>query len=112
MKSKGFVCLVMALMATLVHHAEDECAECPMVDLNTLALPGCGLQLADSRLINDRGKIVCSLVLPSGDLHAVLLIPVDDDEKASLVNMAISPLSPLYVPRERQRPTRPQWSKQ
>ena len=50
-----------------------------MVDLNDLALPGSGLHLQDARLINDRGEIVCTGVLPSGDQHAVLLIPVDDD---------------------------------
>jgi probable HAF family extracellular repeat protein len=55
----------------------------PMVDLNDLALPGSGLHLQDARLINDRGEIVCTGVLPSGDLHAVLLIPVDDDDSAT-----------------------------
>jgi probable HAF family extracellular repeat protein len=57
----------------------------PMVDLNTLALPGSGLHLQDARLINDRGEIVCTGVLPGGNLHAVLLIPVDEDESAARV---------------------------
>jgi probable HAF family extracellular repeat protein len=55
----------------------------PMVDLNELALPGSGLHLQDARLINDRGEIVCTGVLPNGDLHAVLLIPVDGDDSPS-----------------------------
>ena len=55
----------------------------PMLDLNDLALPGSGLHLQDARLINDRGEIVCTGVLPNGDLHAVLLIPVDDDDSAT-----------------------------
>jgi probable HAF family extracellular repeat protein len=63
----------------------------PMVDLNTLALPGSGLHLRDARLINDRGEIVCTGVLPSGDQHAVLLVPVEEDEsaRAPAANLAL-----------------------
>jgi probable HAF family extracellular repeat protein len=75
----------------------------PMVDLNTLALPGSGLHLADARLINDRGEIVCTGVLANGDLHAVLLIPVDDDGKANRGAVATPSLSPHYVPRGTER---------
>ena len=75
----------------------------PMVDLNTLALPGSGMHLADARLINDRGEIVCTGVLSNGDLHAVLLIPVDDEAKATHATAAIPALSPYYVPRGPER---------
>jgi probable HAF family extracellular repeat protein len=82
----------------------------PMVDLNTLAVPGSGLHLADARLINDRGEIVCTGVLSNGDLHAVLLVPVDDEGNANRGGVAIPSLSPHYVPRERQRAALPRWS--
>ena len=75
----------------------------PMVDLNTLALPGSGLHLADAQLINDRGEIECAGVLPNGDRHAVLLIPVDDEAKATHGAAAIPALSPHYVPRGTER---------
>jgi probable HAF family extracellular repeat protein len=75
----------------------------PMVDLNTLALPGSGLHLADARLINDRGEIVCTGVLPNGDLHAVLLIPVDGDDNPDRQAAATPSLSPRHVPRGTQR---------
>jgi probable HAF family extracellular repeat protein len=77
----------------------------PMVDLNTLALPGSGLHLADARLINDRGEIVCTGVLPSGDLHAVLLIPVDDgDSNAKRGAAATQSPAPRYRPNGMHRP--------
>jgi probable HAF family extracellular repeat protein len=71
----------------------------PMVDLNTLAIPGSGLHLADARLINDRGEIVCTGVLPNGDRHAVLLVPVGDEAQATPGTAAIPALSAHYVPR-------------
>jgi probable HAF family extracellular repeat protein len=70
----------------------------PMLDLNDLALPGSGLHFQDARLINDRGEIVCTGVLPSGDLHAVLLIPVDDDDHATRGVVAAQTPAPRYVP--------------
>jgi probable HAF family extracellular repeat protein len=75
----------------------------PMLDLNDLALPGSGLHLQDARLINDRGEIVCTGVLPSGDLHAVLLIPVDGVENANS-GAAAQSTAPRYVPSATQRP--------
>jgi probable HAF family extracellular repeat protein len=77
----------------------------PMVDLNTLAIPGSGLHLADARLINDRGEIVCTGVLSNGDKHAVLLIPVDGDDSANRDAATTPSLSPLYVPRSTERHT-------
>jgi len=79
----------------------------PMVDLNTLALPGSGLHLADAIMINDRGEIVCAGVLPSGVRHAVLLIPVDKDKEDDSANRGAAPipsLAPSYRPNATQRP--------
>jgi probable HAF family extracellular repeat protein len=82
----------------------------PMVDLNTLAVPGSGMHLADARLINDRGEIVCTGVLPSGDLHAVLLIPVDDDDNPKREGAATPSLSSRYVPNGPPRPSQSRWT--
>jgi probable HAF family extracellular repeat protein len=76
----------------------------PMVDLNDLALPGSGLHLQDATIINDRGEIVCTGVLPNGDQHAVLLIPVDNDENANRGAVPIPSLAPSYRPSATQRP--------
>lgn len=75
----------------------------PMVDLNTLAIPGSGMHLADARLINDHGEIVCTGVLANGDLHAVLLIPVADEGNAQRGVATTPSLSPHYVPRGTER---------
>ena len=83
----------------------------PMLDLNDLALPGSDLHLQDARLINDRGEIVCTGVLPNGDKHAVLLIPVESEVEASRGAKVTTRLSPGYVPRERRRLALPQLSK-
>jgi probable HAF family extracellular repeat protein len=77
----------------------------PMADLNDLALPGSGLHLQDARLINDRGEIVCTGVLPSGDQHAVLLVPVGDGEtSANSGAVPVPSLAPSYRPSATQRP--------
>jgi len=75
----------------------------PMVDLNTLAIPGSGMHLADARLINDRGEIVCTGVLPNGDLHAVLLIPAGVEGNATRGTAAIPALPAHYPPRAIER---------
>jgi probable HAF family extracellular repeat protein len=82
----------------------------PMVDLNDLALPGSGLHLQDARLINDRGEIVCTGVLPNGDQHAVLLIPVDEDDSASRGAAAIQSPAPHDAPGATQHRTQSRWS--
>ena len=51
----------------------------PIVDLNTLVPPGSGLTVRSVLDINDRGEIAGNGVLPNGDLHAVLLIPCDEN---------------------------------
>ena len=75
----------------------------PIVDLNTLALPGSGMHFADAKSINDRGEIVCTGVLANGDQHAVLLIPVGDEAQATRGTAAIPALSAHYVPRSNER---------
>jgi probable HAF family extracellular repeat protein len=51
----------------------------PIVDLETLVLPGSGLTVIAGNLINDRGEIAGRGMLPNGDTHAVLLIPCDEN---------------------------------
>lgn len=48
----------------------------PVVDLNTLVAPGSGLTIIDGETINDRGEIAGSGVLPNGDIHSVVLVPL------------------------------------
>ncbi len=48
----------------------------PMIDLNTLVAPGSGITITDGESINDRGEIAGSGVLPNGDHHAIVLIPI------------------------------------
>jgi probable HAF family extracellular repeat protein len=50
----------------------------PAVDLNTLVLPGSGLQLTQATSINDRGEIAGEATTSNGDNHAFLLIPCDE----------------------------------
>jgi probable HAF family extracellular repeat protein len=78
----------------------------PMVDLNTLAIPGSGLHLADARLINDQGEIVCTGVLPNGNLHAVLLIPVGEaDDRTSHAPAAAQNPVACSIPSGPQQPS-------
>ena len=51
----------------------------PVVDLNTLVPPNSGLQLYEADQINDRGEIAAQGVDASGNYHAVLLIPCDEN---------------------------------
>jgi len=53
----------------------------PMVDLNTLVLPGSDLTLESVAFINDRGEIAGAGVLPTnGATRAVLLVPASKEE--------------------------------
>jgi probable HAF family extracellular repeat protein len=51
----------------------------PIVDLDTLILPGSGLTVFAGNLINDRGEIAGRGRLPNGDEHAILMIPCDEN---------------------------------
>ena len=82
----------------------------PMLDLNDLALPGSGLHLQDARLINDQGEIVCTGVLSNGDLHAVLLVPVEGDDSATRWTATTQNRAPHYAPGRAQRPNQALWT--
>lgn len=47
-----------------------------MVDLNSLVSPTSSLHIEFSTGINDKGEIAANAYLPTGELHAVMLIPV------------------------------------
>jgi uncharacterized membrane protein len=51
----------------------------PLVNLNTLVPPGSGLQLVEAHQINDQGEIAVGALDASGNNHAVLLIPCDEN---------------------------------
>jgi probable HAF family extracellular repeat protein len=52
----------------------------PLVDLNTLVLPGTSMTVTSALLINERGDIGCLGLDPSDTItHACLLIPCDQD---------------------------------
>jgi probable HAF family extracellular repeat protein len=51
----------------------------PMVDVNSLIIPASHLEVVDAFDINDRGEIAGAGLLPNGDVHAVLLIPCDEN---------------------------------
>lgn len=63
----------------------------PMVDINSLVLPGSDLEVVDLFDINDRGEIAGAAVLPNGDTHAVLLIPACAEEIAAANALNASP---------------------
>jgi probable HAF family extracellular repeat protein len=51
----------------------------PVVDLQTLVQPSSDIALREAVFINDRGEIAADGLTSNGDLHAVLLIPCDED---------------------------------
>ena len=59
----------------------------PMVDINTLVLPGSDLVVVDTFYINERGEIAGLGALPNGDVHAVLLVPAGDEEIAAATGL-------------------------
>jgi uncharacterized membrane protein len=67
----------------------------PMVDLSTLTPSNSGLQLNEAGQINDRGEISLNASDASGNNHAVLLIPCDENHPGvhgcdySMVNAAM-----------------------
>jgi probable HAF family extracellular repeat protein len=62
----------------------------PMVDINTLVLPGSDLTLTSAAFINDRGEIAGTGVLPNGDGRAVLLVPASAEEVAAANTLNVS----------------------
>jgi len=85
----------------------------PMVGLNALVSPNSGLQITEAHQINDRGEIAVGAVDASGNNHAVLLIPCDDNHPGvegcdySVVDAATAAAQSAErpdVPRAPQRP--------
>jgi probable HAF family extracellular repeat protein len=81
------------------------------VDLNTLVPPNSGLQFSEAVRINNRGEIAVVGNDANGNLHAVLLIPCDDNHpgvEGCDYSMADAPAAdpkplPRYVPSGTQR---------
>jgi len=59
-----------------------------MINLSSQVLPGSGFTDVEPVVINDRGEIVANGVLQNGDVHTVLLRPVDDLDERSEVSKA------------------------
>jgi probable HAF family extracellular repeat protein len=53
----------------------------PPVNLNTLVTPASNVNVVFPVSLNDRGEIAADGILPNGDVHAVVLIPCDDDHE-------------------------------
>jgi len=75
----------------------------PIVDLNTLVPPNSGVLLVEAVQINDRGEIAIGTFDASGNNHAVLLVPCDDNHPG-VVGCDYSPadagtLAPSAAPR-------------
>lgn len=51
----------------------------PMQDLNNLVVSGSGVQVSDAFDINNRGEISAIGILPTGDSHAIILLPCDEN---------------------------------
>jgi probable HAF family extracellular repeat protein len=91
----------------------------PMVDMNTLVPPNSGIQLVEAQQINDRGEIAVQGTDVSGNQHAVLLIPCDENHSGvegcdySMVDAATAAqrAERPYVPRAPQRLTQSRRSK-
>ena len=83
----------------------------PMVDLNALVISGLGVQLLSAVDINNRGEIDAVGVLPTGDTHAILLIPCDENhpdvEGCDYSSVRVSPASAGPAPHEAPRPAMP-----
>jgi probable HAF family extracellular repeat protein len=51
-----------------------------LYDLNTLIPPLSGVTVGDVNFINDRGEIAVTGILPNGDQHDLLLVPVGNND--------------------------------
>ena len=47
-----------------------------IVDLNRLVVPASNMHIESAFGINDKGEIAANALLPTGELHAILLVPV------------------------------------
>jgi probable HAF family extracellular repeat protein len=55
-----------------------------IISLNSFVPPGSNLTLSDATFISDPGEIAVNATLPNGDIHAVLLIPVGEEDTAGV----------------------------
>lgn len=55
----------------------------PMVDINSLVVPGSDIEVVNAVFINEQGEVAGQGMLPNGDVHAVLLIPATPEEIAA-----------------------------
>ena len=72
----------------------------PMVDLNSLVSPPSSLTITFVTYINDRGEIAGNAFLPTGEEHAVLLIPGGncDDDCEGRIAASLSNTAPTHYP--------------
>jgi probable HAF family extracellular repeat protein len=70
-------------------------------DLQALVAPNeSGIVVNDARNINERGEIVGLGVLPSGDVHAVLLVPCNEDGCGNDAKASAKEPAPSYSNRQ------------
>ncbi len=78
-----------------------------LINLNDFVPPQSELVITDGESINDRGEIAGSGMLPSGDFHAVVLLPCNDTEEdcmsASDYNAGLKPTIPRVLSQEARR---------
>ena len=91
----------------------------PVVDLNSLIVPSSPIRFGHAVFINDRGEISGDGNLSNGDVHAIVLIPCDENHRGiegcdySLVDAttaAAQTAAPRYVPSGTQHPPQSRWS--
>ena len=76
----------------------------PVVNLNSLIVPSSPIRFGHAVFINDRGEISGDGYLPNGDVHAIVLIPCDENHPDiagcdySLVNAAAAQSSAAPIP--------------
>jgi probable HAF family extracellular repeat protein len=65
-----------------------------LYDLNTLIPPNSGVTVGDVNFINDRAEIAATGILPNGDQHDLLLVPIgtndDDANRGALATDVVS----------------------
>jgi probable HAF family extracellular repeat protein len=66
-------------------------AGAPMVDLNDLVIGDPGMLIFEAYYINNAGDIAAIGLLPSGDVHAVLLRPTNESNPAAHVVIHVKP---------------------
>lgn len=81
--SRGFVVGVAGVFGEADLHGFIWKHAGPLVALDDLTVPGTTVKVVSATDINERGEIAGVGQLPNGDLHAVLLIPCDEEHPHS-----------------------------